>query len=295
METPKSDQFERAFGYVQGQVRRAIKRAALRLEQYKMHLEECKNWRTAHHRAELLQANLFRIRKGMHSIQVSDWEKENKEIQLALDPLVEPSEQLKELFRKSRKLRLGEPHLLKQTFLAEDQLKKYEQQMDQLGSIVSKEQLQIFCSQNRYLLEKKQGAAIAKRPAPRLPYERYLTAAEMEIWVGKSAKDNDALTFQHANGSDYWLHVRDHPGSHVVLHGTKNVPPDPESLDDAAELALRFSKCKENAEVCLTQVKYVKKVKGVPGKVMLSKQRVLFWKMDQQRWVRLKASRFKNN
>src|SRR5271156_2648759 len=121
METSKPDQFERMLGYVQGQVRRAIKRAALRLEQYKMRLDECKNWRTAHHQAELLQANLFRIRKGMHSIQVSDWEQENKEIQLALDPLAEPSEQLKQLFRKSRKLRLGEPHLIKQTSLAEEQ------------------------------------------------------------------------------------------------------------------------------------------------------------------------------
>jgi len=85
--------------------------------------------------------------------------------------------------------------------------------------------------------------------------------------------------------------VRDYTGSHVVLHGTKGQPADRESLHDALELALRFSKCKENADVSITQVKYVKKIKNAPGKVMLAQQRIQFWKLDPQRWERLKKSK----
>lgn len=285
--------FAQAMAYVQRQVKRALKRTAERWELYKKHLEECTNWNRVHHQAELLQANLFRMRKGMRTLSVSDWEKEGEEVTIELDPLMEPADQVSALFRRSRKLRKGEPHLLKQTVQVEAALRKVEEQLQEMAEISSMEQLEQFCKQHRYEIEKKAAVTAKKIEAPRLPYDRYLSAAGMEIWVGKSAKDNDLLTFHHAHGSDYWLHVRDHPGSHVVLRCINQETPDQESLHDAAELALRFSKCKDDSEVSITQVKFVKKVKGIPGRAMLSKHRTIFWKMHPGRWERLKQSKVK--
>jgi predicted ribosome quality control (RQC) complex YloA/Tae2 family protein len=281
--------FESVFPYVQRQLRRAVKRSLLRYEQYQVKLLECQNWHLVHHQAQLLQSNLFRLHKGMTHLLVLDWEQDNKEVRIDTDPLIEPSEFVKQMFRKSRKLRIGQSHLLKQVNLAKELLVKYEKQMADLSAISSLEQLKHFCLLNQWQMEKSPIVPHAKLFVPRLPYEEYISKQGLQIWVGKSAKDNDRLTFQCANGSDYWLHVRDYPGSHVVIRCMKNKKPDQESLSDAIELALRFSKCKGEGEVCITQIKYLKRVKGIAGKVMFSKHQTVFAVPDINRWNQLRS------
>jgi predicted ribosome quality control (RQC) complex YloA/Tae2 family protein len=287
--------FQRAFAHVERQLNKTFKRIALRLQQHEERLSASQNWHQVHHQAELLQSNLFKLHRGMNFVLVADWEKEEKEVRIPLDPLVEPSAQVKQLFRESRKLRSAEPHLLKQIALAKEQLAAQGLQLEQLSAVTNMEQLQQFCTQHHVVLEKTPPPAPSKKPVPRLPYTSYTSISGVQIWVGKSAKDNDLLTFHHAHGSDFWLHVRDYPGSHIVLRCPKNQQPDDGAIQDAVELAVRFSKCKGDAEVCLTQVKFIKKVHGVPGRVMVSKHRNLLGKLDSMRWERLKHSKLPLN
>lgn len=91
-----------------------------------------------------------------------------------------------------------------------------------------------------------------------------------EIWIGKSAADNDDMTLHYAAKSDLWLHVRHSTGSHVIIRsqGKKDYPP--EVIRYAASLAARYSKEKHSSLVTVvaTQKKYVIKRKGFPpGKV----------------------------
>ncbi len=97
--------------------------------------------------------------------------------------------------------------------------------------------------------------------------------AQAVIWVGKSAKDNHQLTFRYAKGSDYWLHVQDTSGSHVLV---KTAQLTPQLLEEAAHLAAYYSPQRQAFEsgepvsVCYTQVKYVKAIKGgAPGRVQM--------------------------
>ena len=107
--------------------------------------------------------------------------------------------------------------------------------------------------------------------------------------MGKSAKDNDQLTFRYANGSDYWLHARNVPGSHVILRVVKGKEPDAESIKDAMQLALAYSRSPEEGEICLTQCKYVARQGREAGKVHVSKHKVAYAKKDPQRLKRLKS------
>ncbi len=126
---------------------------------------------------------------------------------------------------------------------------------------------------------------------PALPYRELITEAGLQIWVGKSDKDNDKLTFSHAHGSDYWLHARDVPGSHVILRLGKVKEPDDESLKDAIQAALFYSKAKDRkeGEVCVTQCKFVSRFgQNQPGKVQISHHRVAYAKMDPSRLRKLR-------
>ena len=96
-----------------------------------------------------------------------------------------------------------------------------------------------------------------------------------EILVGRTARDNDVLTFKIAAQKDFWLHVTGESGSHVVVRNPEGVDSLPkETLRFAAALAVRHSKAKNAGKVTVhvAKVKDVKKPRGFPpGKVTLAR------------------------
>ena len=64
-----------------------------------------------------------------------------------------------------------------------------------------------------------------------------------EVLVGKSARDNDRLTFKEAAPQDVWLHVGGGtPGSHVVVRQPEGGEVPRHVVKRAAELAAKHSK-----------------------------------------------------
>lgn len=220
------------------------------LELIKREIQEGSCWQSIFHNAELLQNYFFKLKKGMSSIEVEDWEKNNHTVQIILDPTLEPHEQIKTLFKKSRKLK-------KKKEIAEKRFQEIESQMQHPPP---------FSFQTYKNTEKK---------VKKHPYREFLTSAGLKIYVGKKDRDNDELTFRFAHGSDYWFHAANSPGSHVILKVKKGEAPDEESIRDALELALYFSKSRGlNEEVIMSQCKYLSKPKGAkPGLVQLSKHK----------------------
>jgi len=110
--------------------------------------------------------------------------------------------------------------------------------------------------------------------------------------VGRNAKENDELTFGLAKSDDLWLHARGTPGSHVLVRLQKGTDPPPETLCDAATLALLYSDLKKTGkgEVIYTRRKWVKKAKGQPaGAVIVTQEKTISFKLDSQRLAALKA------
>jgi len=274
-------------------VRKRLKTALRHLEEYRQQLNRCREWQTVYHQAELLQANLYKIKSGLKEIAVDDWEQEGIILTISLDQHLKPYEQVTKLFRQSKKLRLGQPHLEKQLEKVEEEAAFWSMQPGVLEQLVSWEDLREFCHKNRLLESHQKRSEVAQKTKSIKPYRVYTTDENLQIWVGRSAKDNERLTFNHARGGDWWFHARDYSGSHVVLRAIKGKEPDQNSILDAAELALRFSKgeSKKEGEVCLTQVKWLNRIKSAPGKVMFSKCKVLKVKLDEDRWQRLKKGK----
>lgn len=113
--------------------------------------------------------------------------------------------------------------------------------------------------------------------APRKPYFVYRSVDGIDLYVGKRAEDNDELSCNHIyrDNGDWWLHVADYPGSHVVIRNQDNNLPSifRETVLDAAILAVVNSKAKgsSKATVHLTRCRNVSKPKGAkPGLVHLS-------------------------
>jgi predicted ribosome quality control (RQC) complex YloA/Tae2 family protein len=121
------------------------------------------------------------------------------------------------------------------------------------------------------------GAAAGKGTAAAQAVMRVRGSDGMEILVGRSAAQNDLVTFSLAAGDDIWLHAREIPGAHVIIKSGGR-PPAPGTLRQAAELAATFSQGRGATAVPVdyTQVRHVRRIKGSkPGLVHYSGETTL--------------------
>ena len=101
---------------------------------------------------------------------------------------------------------------------------------------------------------------------------RYISSDGLEILVGRTASDNDRLTFKFSSPNDMWLHAADYGGSHVVVRNPTRKDLPHRTLIEAAQLAGYFSQARKDhkVDVHYTQRKFVSKPKrAAPGLVRL--------------------------
>jgi predicted ribosome quality control (RQC) complex YloA/Tae2 family protein len=132
--------------------------------------------------------------------------------------------------------------------------------------------------------------AAQDKKRPGLSFRRH----DWLIMVGRDAAENDELLRRHVKGNDLWLHVRDFPGSHVFIkqRAGKTVPLD--ILLDAGNLALFYSKGRNNGagDLFYTPVKYLRRAKNGPrGLVIPTQEKNLHITLDERRLKELEPCR----
>ena len=102
---------------------------------------------------------------------------------------------------------------------------------------------------------------------------RFVSPEGFVVLVGRTAADNDLLTFKIGAPRDFWLHVAADSGSHVVVRnpdGVASLPRD--TVQFAAGLAAGYSKLRAGGRVAvhLCTCADVGKPRGFPpGKVTI--------------------------
>lgn len=105
---------------------------------------------------------------------------------------------------------------------------------------------------------------------------------DLEAYIGKSASDNLAL-LRRAQPFDYWLHLRDQPGSHAILRRTRcRIVSDDEFRQAGTwvveqSLGKRAHELKgERFDLLIVECRFVRPIKGDKlGRVNYSNDRVL--------------------
>ena len=98
----------------------------------------------------------------------------------------------------------------------------------------------------------------AKQSSPK-PIE-YRTTGGWRVLCGKNNAQNDYITHKLASKGDLWFHIKDYPGSHVVLF-CDGAEPDAEDFTQAAIIAAVNSKAPDGQRVTVdyTRIKNLKK------------------------------------
>jgi predicted ribosome quality control (RQC) complex YloA/Tae2 family protein len=104
---------------------------------------------------------------------------------------------------------------------------------------------------------------------------RYLSPDGFVVLAGKTATDNDLLTFKLSSPRDFWLHISGDSGSHVIVRnpdGLGRLPRDTARF--AAAVAARHSRARGGGKVAVHLAKRadVRKERGMAaGKVAVSR------------------------
>lgn len=133
------------------------------------------------------------------------------------------------------------------------------------------------------------GAGLAPAPAPSSrrtkpretpapPARVFHSPAGFEVLVGRSARQNDQLTFRVASPDDLWLHAAGYGGAHVVVRRAGRPEMPDEDLAFAAGLAAAFSQAPagEPVDVTVCRRRHVRRPRGAPpGLVSVRKARTV--------------------
>lgn len=254
-----------------------LKKDRRKVKKLKQQLEDAAKADYYRIRGEILTTYLGKLTAGMKEITLPNFYDDNKPLKIKLDPELSPSRNAQKYFTKYDKLKTSVDYVKEQLKLANDEinyLANIESQID-LASPADIQEIRLELQQQGYIKQKRQKSKKRRKVRVSKP-EEFHTSNGTTVLVGKNNLQNDRLSFKIANKNDIWLHVKDIPGSHVII---RDSDPDEQTLLEAAQLAAYFSKGRnsDNVPVDYLPAKRLHKPNGAkPGFVTFTGQKTLY-------------------
>ena len=277
-------------------VRKHVKKLQRRITKLTQDFAKVDAYREYGRYGELLKSHVSALGKGQKHVTVVDYFDDGlPEITLPLNPEKDGPGNLKDYFTKHGKFTGSQKNLVPRLDQAKTELTKYQQELEALesGKLTNSQETEPVAALPKRQAPPRDSQRSKQKKQPAVPYREFSSQEGYAILVGKTAKDNDAVTFKVSKPDDLWLHARGTSGSHVVVQLEKKQQVPPETLKDAATLALFYSDLRKSGkgEVIYTLRKNVRKPKGAkPGSVTVTQEKNLWVFVDQARLDRLKES-----
>ena len=199
-----------------------------------------------------------------------------EEIDIPLDPQLTAMENAKKYFERYSKLKRTFEALTVHTSETREALAHLESIRTALDIAVREEDLSQLKDElteygyiRRHYTAGQSGKKAKKPKVVSRPFH-YLSSDGFHMYVGKNNYQNDELTFEFANGNDWWFHAKGIPGSHVIVRTEGRELPD-RAFEEAGRLAAYYSRGRDSdkVEIDYLEKKNVKKPNGAkPGFVV---------------------------
>jgi len=267
VQVSNADSHQDHLDVISSDLSRARNRVRKELEILLREEERCLEHDSVRLQAETLLIHAEKVPPGSTHEELPHPMEEARSVSVNLNPAKNARENADHLFQLARRLKRGLEEIGKRKALlsgSQKELLRVKAELDRGNEKPAQE----FLRTNSIALAQK----ALNDKGPRYPGRRY-QRGEFTILVGKSARDNEKVTFEAAGPHDLWLHTRDYPGSHVVILTGKKNPPQ-EVINEAAQLAIASSGAKgdPSAEVMITERKWVRRIKGgKPGQVRVDR------------------------
>jgi predicted ribosome quality control (RQC) complex YloA/Tae2 family protein len=242
-------------------INNSISRLKSKIEKLRKEIKKADKRESTRRKGEFIQNNLHLLSKGDNSFTCLDYY-DNQEITISLDPLLNPIQNSEKYFKKYKKLKASIPHINIQINEAKLELDYFVELLHQVenASLKDIEEIKNELEDKKYIKNHSK----QKRKNNKPNYLTFVLNNGIEVLVGKNNVQNEHITHKLAKHNEVWFHVKDAPGSHVLVR--KQFPLDEETIRSAANIAAYFSKLRKSGTV---PVDYLEKryIKKIPGKI----------------------------
>lgn len=241
-----------------------------KIDAQKSELADCEMGEKYKKLADLITANIYLLKRGDKSVEITDYESWNDEKQgynsviIELDERLTPAANAQRYYKIYNKSKVARVELKKQIQIAENELAYVYSVFDALTKAETTADLteirdELFRSG---YASKMKGYAASKKEHKPTPLE-FRTTNGYRVLCGKNNYQNEYITHRISEKHDYWFHAKNTAGSHVILITNGEEPPE-QDFTDACEIAAYYSKANKGQ---LVPVDYLlcKGVKKVPG------------------------------
>ncbi len=221
---------------------------------------------------DLVTANIYRLKKGDGVAELENYYADGAVVRIPLETNLTPAQNGQKYYKKYAKSKSAKEHLTLQLEKSQAELIYIQSVLEALNRAETEKELSEIRDElyhSGYASRMKNYTA-KKQSAPSII--KYKTSSGRTLLCGKNNIANDYVTAKLADRHDWWFHVKNQPGSHVVMRveGPGDEPSE-EDFTEAAMVAAHNSKEKGGVMVPVdyTNVRYVKKPTGAkPGFVI---------------------------
>ncbi len=241
---------------------RAFKKKQLKkLQETMERLKEAEKADAYRIQGELLTANLYKVEKGMTSVELDNWySEEGGKVKISLDSTLSPSKNAQRLFKIYNKHKRAKEILTPMQRKEESELEYSESILSAISSAENLDDLKEIQTEmtDLGLLRAPKERVGGKRKETEVPFRVYEVDG-VTILAGRNNIQNDRL-LRAASPEDIWLHTQKYHSSHVIIL-TQGGQVRDETILYAAEICAYYSDGKEGDKIPVDYCKrkFVKK------------------------------------
>lgn len=242
---------------------------------------------------ELIKANIHSIQPGDTVCRAINYYSEDfSTVDIRLDPALSPAQNAQRYFKDYRKANTARQMLgglIEKGRTEARYLESVLHEIEKAECDADLAEIREELISAGYVKRQRSGGKQPKRNTAGAPAE-YISSDGFRIAAGRNNRQNDELTLKTASGRDMWFHVKNIPGSHVIVFAEGEELPD-STLEEAAIIAAANSKAADGVTVAVDYLpaKRVKKPNGAPpGMVIYENYSTAFVTADRTAAQRLR-------
>ena len=217
------------------------------------------------HKANLALMHLHTLKPYQTQVEITDESGELRHITLSASPT--PQAAINGLFKEAKRLARKAKNIHKEATNLEEKISFLDKELAFIERASKLDTLAILLPQAKQSAKKK----------PQNEQAQVVFIQGIKISIGRNERENARL-LESARADDVWLHIRDIPSSHLIIHCGKNTAPE-STIYKAGEILLGVSGLKQG-DFCVdyTKRKFVKIISG--AQVVYSKHKSLHYRIN---------------
>ncbi|WP_308553408.1 NFACT RNA binding domain-containing protein [uncultured Peptoniphilus sp.] len=240
-----------------------ISKLEKKLEKLVIEQEDSKNREKYKVYGDLISSNSYRIEKGEKEVTLENFFDNMNHITIPLDARLSAQENARKFYKTYQKMKVREEVLKPEIENTKNKLLYLNSAKSYLEIAEKKEDIEEIQDELRnFGFIKKKNKKKVKLSKPL----EFKTEDGFTIFVGKNSRQNDNLTFKTAGRNDLWFHVKDAPGSHVIIKNDGREFSE-SAIEYAATLAAKYSSVRYSSNISVDYTEKIN-VKRHPQKVL---------------------------